>query len=417
MEISRNGKLVIGVLLLVLVGTLACAAMGLFTPLAESILQSGLDIEATVVSRPTSVSSISTSTSPPRDTPTATLASPEPTADISDCTLGAAFQADVTVPDNTRIGTGQPFVKTWRIRNTGTCEWGRGYRLTFIDGNQMSGPASVTVPKTPAGESAEVSAELVASMEEGQHRGTWQICVNETECFGEQVYVQIVTFALPTPEGTPTPAATNTPTPPLYVEVFNVTPHTDYDGDLWLYGEVRNTGSLPAKRIEVTATLYDENGAVLAVDSSSARTPLYLSIWYVGVLHPSEQAPFRIHFESPGEWENWQIRLTYSEATESDFAKHYNQLRIVNDQGRPVDELLYNYRVSGEIENTGESETGRVRIITTLYDAQGRVVGIDDISGSELDPLLPGEAAPFSVDLYARGPVASYRLFIRSVKH
>jgi tetratricopeptide (TPR) repeat protein len=127
-----------------------------------------------------------------------TTSTPEPTVGptvgISDCTLGAVFQADVTVPDNTRVEIGQPFTKTWRIRNTGTCKWRAGYRLTFIDGDQMGGPDSVDVPETVAGESAEISVELVAPMEAGQHRGNWQMCVNQSECFGEKIYVQIVSF-------------------------------------------------------------------------------------------------------------------------------------------------------------------------------------------------------------------------------
>ena len=123
----------------------------------------------------------------------------EPTVDVSGCTLGAVFQADVTVPDDTRIEAGQPFTKTWRIRNTGTCEWGAGYRLTFVEGDQMGGPDSVAVPETPAGESTEISVGLVAPMESGQYRGNWRICVNESECFGDSVYLQIISFEPSTP--------------------------------------------------------------------------------------------------------------------------------------------------------------------------------------------------------------------------
>ena len=129
-----------------------------------------------------------------------------PTIDTSYCTLGAVFQADVTVPDNTGVEAGQLFTKTWRVRNTGTCDWGVGYRLTHVDGNQMGGPDSVDIPEIPAGESAEISVRLTAPMEEGQHRGQWQICVNETECFGDRIYVQIrSTASIPMQTTSPTP--------------------------------------------------------------------------------------------------------------------------------------------------------------------------------------------------------------------
>lgn len=142
--------------------------------------------------------------SAPRSSPTFS-STPEPTPDVSDCILGASFESDVTVPDNTKLESGQRFVKTWRIRNTGTCDWGGGYRFVFADGDQMGGPDAVDVPDTPAGESTEISVELNAPRKEGQHRGYWQICVNEAECFGERFYVQIISQPAPTPTSTPIP--------------------------------------------------------------------------------------------------------------------------------------------------------------------------------------------------------------------
>lgn len=126
-----------------------------------------------------------------------------PTPDTSNCTLDAAFGADITIPDDTSIDRWHPFTKTWRISNTGTCDWGRGFYLTYIDGDKLKGPDRVPVPHTPAGESAEVSVRLVAPREGGQYRGYWRVCAVERECFGERVYVQILA-----PTVTPNVAAT-----------------------------------------------------------------------------------------------------------------------------------------------------------------------------------------------------------------
>lgn len=240
--------------------------------------------------------------------------------------------------------------------------------------------------------------------------------------------IDVLPAATPTdsPDGTPTTmavlqedveVATATPFPPVYVEVFNVSDHVTSQGKLWLYGEVINLGSKPVKRVRLTATMYDQAGLVTAVNDSSADIPLGFSLWHVGVLHPSEYAPFSILIDDPGAYASWRITVTYAEASSSDFAKHYDDLLILNDQGRQTSDLLGNYRVTGEIRNTGTHETGPVRIVTTLYDSDGRVIGVDGVSASEFDKLAPGEVTPFSVLLYARGPVASYRLFIRSVRH
>ncbi|MDX1438190.1 MAG: NBR1-Ig-like domain-containing protein, partial [Anaerolineales bacterium] len=54
----------------------------------------------------------------------ATAAAPDP-----DCMPRAAYYGDVTIPDNTVMEPGEQFVKTWRIRNEGTCSWGPGYEI------------------------------------------------------------------------------------------------------------------------------------------------------------------------------------------------------------------------------------------------------------------------------------------------
>lgn len=38
---------------------------------------------------------------------------------------------DVNVPDDTVVSPGQEFIKTWKIKNIGTCTWGEGYELVF----------------------------------------------------------------------------------------------------------------------------------------------------------------------------------------------------------------------------------------------------------------------------------------------
>lgn len=203
---SRNKIIIgiVGVIALCCCGVLAFGTYLNSTPEGQATATAKAKVQEEQATRAeqTAVATIeATEEAHPTDTPLP-IATPEPTVDTSGCTLGAAFQADVTIPDNTRIEVGQRFVKTWRIRNTGTCDWGTGYRLTFIDGDQMGGPDSVSVPETPAGENAQVSVELVAPMEGGQYRGSWQICVNQTECFGDRVRVQIVSVA-PTPAPAP----------------------------------------------------------------------------------------------------------------------------------------------------------------------------------------------------------------------
>ncbi|HGJ66308.1 TPA: hypothetical protein ENS27_13160, partial [bacterium] len=44
----------------------------------------------------------------------------------------AGFVADVTVPDGTSFAPGAAFIKTWRLKNIGTCTWTGKYGLSFV---------------------------------------------------------------------------------------------------------------------------------------------------------------------------------------------------------------------------------------------------------------------------------------------
>ncbi len=107
------------------------------------------------------------------------LPSPTPTDFVpengADCVNQASFVSDVTIPDNTNLITGEAFTKTWRVQNTGTCIWWSGYTLQHYSENAMSAPASVSLPVTNPGETADISVNLVAPSVQGTYRGNFVI--------------------------------------------------------------------------------------------------------------------------------------------------------------------------------------------------------------------------------------------------
>jgi hypothetical protein len=58
----------------------------------------------------------------PSLTPVVPTSTPPPTLTPVPCDR-AAFVADVTVPDGTNFAPGTTFVKTWRLKNNGSCTW------------------------------------------------------------------------------------------------------------------------------------------------------------------------------------------------------------------------------------------------------------------------------------------------------
>jgi hypothetical protein len=121
------------------------------------------------------------------------------------CTLNVSYVADVTVPDDTEFAPGTAFVKTWRIRNSGTCDWTAGFNLVFVSGDQMGGEATVAVPPTAAGSTADLSVHLTAPSSPGTYRGNWRVQSDEGLAFGSIVYVQIVVAGAATEEPTEEP--------------------------------------------------------------------------------------------------------------------------------------------------------------------------------------------------------------------
>ncbi|MBC7225946.1 MAG: hypothetical protein H5T61_01755, partial [Thermoflexales bacterium] len=99
------------------------------------------------------------------------------------------------------------FVKTWRVRNSGTCAWEPGTKLVFISGAPMGGPA-VDVPALAPGAQTDVSVSLVAPSAPGTYRANYQFQAPDGTRFGVVIWVQIVV------PGTPTATAAPVCTPP-----------------------------------------------------------------------------------------------------------------------------------------------------------------------------------------------------------
>lgn len=88
----------------------------------------------------------------------------------------ARFVTDVTVPDGTPYNPGAAFVKTWRLKNTGSCTWNSSYTLVFEAGEAMGGPASLPLPGTVApGQEVDLSVSLIAPSKAGKYRGYWRL--------------------------------------------------------------------------------------------------------------------------------------------------------------------------------------------------------------------------------------------------
>lgn len=106
----------------------------------------------------------------------------EPIEGPGGCTDDMAFIVDVSVPDDTVFGPNEPFTKTWRLQNTGDCDWS-GYQLIFLDGEPM-GTMIQDIPDMPAGEEFDISIEMTSPGGVGDYTGRWQVISSEGYSLG-----------------------------------------------------------------------------------------------------------------------------------------------------------------------------------------------------------------------------------------
>ena len=130
----------------------------------------------------------------------------------SNCNI-AQFVTDVTIPDGTIMAPNQPFVKTWRFRNAGTCTWTPSYAVVFSTGNSMNGPATQALTgNVNPGQTVDISVNLTAPASPADYTGHWRFRDGAGVLFN-QFYVQIKVQ---------TPAtATNTLPPAIAQVVLN----------------------------------------------------------------------------------------------------------------------------------------------------------------------------------------------------
>jgi hypothetical protein len=109
----------------------------------------------------------------PTGTPPTAAVTPTSTPVLVDA---AEFITDVTIPDGTRLSPGESFVKTWRLRNSGSTTWTSAYALVFANGSQMNALALIPLagPVAPGGE-IDVSVTLTAPKSPGIYKGYWEL--------------------------------------------------------------------------------------------------------------------------------------------------------------------------------------------------------------------------------------------------
>jgi len=115
-----------------------------------------------------------------------------------DCKPSSEFVGDVTVPDGTEFVIGTSFVKTWRMRNNGTCTWDSTYYFVQADTSGYSlvaYPHEIPLPETKPGEEVDISVTVELTTEAPPHTqqvAQFQMRSPSGAYFGDAPFIKIV---------------------------------------------------------------------------------------------------------------------------------------------------------------------------------------------------------------------------------
>jgi Ig-like domain from next to BRCA1 gene/LysM domain len=148
-----------------------------------------------------------TATVTPSQTETATYT---PTNTAAAFCEHAEFVADVTVPSGTVLSPGERFIKTWRFRNIGSCDWTPLYSIAYMDGEQFGAPDLTPLPTSVApGQTVDISIEMTAPSQPGSYGSYWMFRNPNGALFGigpqaNESWTMEITVARPIPTDVPT---------------------------------------------------------------------------------------------------------------------------------------------------------------------------------------------------------------------
>ncbi|PKO17299.1 MAG: hypothetical protein CVU39_05975 [Chloroflexi bacterium HGW-Chloroflexi-10] len=144
------------------------------------------------------------------------------------------FIGDVTIPDGQIVPAGGKFVKTWKLKNTGSTTWTENFKLRLWAGQSYGAATSILLGKeVKSNTETEISIEFTAPTKAGEYISMWILSDSTEANFGVPFYVKFVvgtpatatatspaeatattaaTTAVVVPSETPTEAPTETPT-------------------------------------------------------------------------------------------------------------------------------------------------------------------------------------------------------------
>ncbi len=190
---------------------------------------------------------------------------------------------------------------------------------------------------------------------------------------------------LPLPTETPLPLPTETPPPSGLVSVRKASAFRPYtwSSSQYIVGEIRNETSSTIRFAKITAIFRNDAGAVVGTDYTYA---------YIGLIIPNSNSPFLMIVNDEPTWTTVDFLIEYRETDEQPYVMEFT----VSDAYLDSYDAIH---VPVQVTNQDSVPHTFVKVFTTLYGTDGRVIGVDS-SYTSPSTLAPGESAMVDVEFY-----------------
>jgi hypothetical protein len=197
-----------------------------------------------------------------------------------------------------------------------------------------------------------------------------------------------------------------------------VASHSSYRDALnyyWVFGEVKNTGDVPATNISIDAYFYDASDNL--VNSSNTVIAGSYGVGKSMVLLPGARAPFYVLLLPQSGTVNFDhcgFAVSFEECASKNTGFQIANASCVRNQSGPAE----NVNITGVLKNTLATQIQEgVNFYATLYDPIGTVIGQG--YAYEEENLLPGQmvAFRFQVATFFPAQAANFTVTVQSANY
>ena len=167
-------------------------------------------------------------------------------------------------------------------------------------------------------------------------------------------------------------------------------------------GEVINNTSSNHRFTKIVASLYNASNTLIGSDFGYAD---------IDIIKPGQRSPFSVLvIDPPAGIDRYALQLESRATTE----KPLEGFVLVSQGDRDGDIADWHY-IYGEVRNDTGVEVRFVKILATLYNAEGIVVG-NDYTYTDLSTLTPGQTSPFEILVLEWNGATRYELQVQGMK-